>query len=222
MNFLTKAFADIRVAYKEQLNVWLAAGLIVTAISFPSYFFKSEELAILLLSLLSIVITVMVYPGVTSMALLSVRGKKPELSEILNKAHLWLKMLGLFIVYGLMVIFGLIALIIPGIYLAVRYWPAAYILVEDGKVGVFDAFARAQNLTKGKIPPLLVAFFIFFFLFAGLTIVPDVFISIFTDSKSWWRGLVSFVVAVLLFPATTVGGASVYNQLIGKSAKAKK
>lgn len=52
-------------------------------------------------------------------------------------------------VYWLITSLGLILLILPGLWIFVR-WHYAYGLVIDGKAGVFDAFSESHRLGKGR------------------------------------------------------------------------
>lgn len=52
------------------------------------------------------------------------------------------------ILYGFVVVLGLLALIIPGVYLALRYGFFWYGII-DGKKGVFDAFHESAEITRG-------------------------------------------------------------------------
>ncbi|MEX1052023.1 MAG: hypothetical protein WEC83_01385 [Patescibacteria group bacterium] len=219
---LAKAFADVKVAYKKQLGIWLLAGAIVSVLSAPGFFFNPAATVSILIGIISFLLLILMSPGLTSMALLSVRGKKPTLAELPDKAYLSLKMLGLFIIYGLMVALGTAALIIPGIYLAIRYWPAQYILVENGNIGVFEALIRSQKLTKGKILTLLGVLVVFIVIFIVPTIIPDILFNTDLAESSVWRLIIASLISTLLYAFMTVGGASVYKQLAGAKISAKK
>jgi hypothetical protein len=60
-----------------------------------------------------------------------------------------LPMLAMLILYGLMITFGLILLVIPGIFIWLIYSLALAALLAE-PVGVFGAFARSAALTKGN------------------------------------------------------------------------
>jgi uncharacterized membrane protein len=54
------------------------------------------------------------------------------------------------LVYGLVVFVGLIALVIPGIYLAIKYFFAPYLILDKGmRIGA--AFDKSADMTKGNM-----------------------------------------------------------------------
>ncbi|HEY4031799.1 MAG TPA: glycerophosphoryl diester phosphodiesterase membrane domain-containing protein [Caulobacteraceae bacterium] len=61
----------------------------------------------------------------------------------------WLSMLGLNILMGLGVFFGMILLIVPGILLALRWAVSAPLVVLEGR-GIQEAMGRSADLTKDR------------------------------------------------------------------------
>jgi uncharacterized membrane protein len=93
--------------------------------------------------------------GLYRASLAVVRGQTPEVGMLFETDGL-----GSFIVaailYGLMVFFGLIFCIIPGIILAIMFMFYGYLIVEDPTLGPTDALSKAQQLTKGRLGELFV------------------------------------------------------------------
>lgn len=58
-------------------------------------------------------------------------------------------MLGTAILFGLAVGLGLVLLIIPGIIIALMWWPT-YFLVADKKAGVIESFSVAARITQNN------------------------------------------------------------------------
>jgi len=83
-----------------------------------------------------------------------VDGKDIKISDIYKlinlKDHHWVKWLIAYIVYGLAVFIGLVLFIIPGIYIAIKFSPALYILTEDKEIDIVDAFKKASLMTDGE------------------------------------------------------------------------
>lgn len=90
--------------------------------------------------------------------------KTPKYSDLFNSQGIYLRFLGVSILYTLAVLGGFILLIVPGIYIALRYYFAP-ILVIDKKMGIGEAFATSKEMTKGIKWQLL-----------GFTIVSAVFV----------------------------------------------
>ena len=78
------------------------------------------------------------------------RGRSPEFKVLFSGAPWFLRSLGGGILYGLMVLLGFIALIVPGIYLALRYWPYLHFIV-DTNCGIGEAFSKAGEATKNNM-----------------------------------------------------------------------
>lgn len=75
------------------------------------------------------------------------------------------------IVYGIGVAIGFVFLIVPGIWLALRYSMAFFIVVEEN-VSAGQAFRKSALLTKGHLLPLFARALVYIFisaLLAGLT-----------------------------------------------------
>ncbi|HVJ94318.1 MAG TPA: hypothetical protein VM580_31235 [Labilithrix sp.] len=68
--------------------------------------------------------------------------------ELVPDSKLYLEYLAVSLLYGLVVIAGLFLLIIPGIYLAVRYGLVGF-LVADGRSDVLSSFPKSAALTRG-------------------------------------------------------------------------
>lgn len=102
------------------------------------------------------------------------------------------------ILYGFVVGIGFLVLIIPGIYLALRYGFFWYGII-DGKKGVFDAFHESAVITRGVKWQLL--------LFALATIGVMIL------------GFVALGVGVLVaMPVTMLASAHLYRVLLSQSA----
>lgn len=103
-------------------------------------------------------------------------GQKPSIREsfayIGRRAHslLWISFLSLIIV-----VLGLIALVIPGIYLWVTFIAAVPIVVLEGVKGT-KAISRSYNLTQGRWWPTFGAWFVGVFLIPVVLAVATVFV----------------------------------------------
>lgn len=73
--------------------------------------------------------------------------------------HLWPIVVVASFVYLLMVLIGTIFLIIPGLYVLIRYYFYVFGII-DKKLGIFDAFALSVRLTQGVQMKLLLFIFI--------------------------------------------------------------
>lgn len=82
-------------------------------------------------------------------ALALVDGRPVDLQQLLpDEPKTFFNYVAASILLGLMVLVGLLFLVVPGIYLAVRYGFAGYV-VADGRAEVLDAFHRSSEITRG-------------------------------------------------------------------------
>jgi hypothetical protein len=104
--------------------------------------------------------------GLHVMALKSVDGEIPRIGDLfasLDRGPTYLLALG---IYCLAVSCGLVLLIVPGIYLAIRYCLFAQI-ITDTSASAWPALKKAADLAHGNWAPLGALFFIAFLLNIG-------------------------------------------------------
>lgn len=102
--------------------------------------------------------------GIIDMGIMRIRfdlynRKESYFAQILSCAHLAIKHFLATIFYWAMVLVGLAFLIVPGIFLAVRFGFYRSVMVEKG-CGPFVALRESWNLTCGSFWPLFVTYFL--------------------------------------------------------------
>lgn len=78
--------------------------------------------------------------------------RKPGYGDMTRSVTNFMLVLNYFLAslaYGLIVMLGFIALIIPGIYLAARFQFYVYAIVEHGNMGPIDALKKSWHMTRG-------------------------------------------------------------------------
>lgn len=141
-------------------NPWFLIGVTIllfllpglpAAISYRPNLSGSIEAVLVILSwALSLIMSI----GMIKITLALIDGGKPTWNDLFIHSRYLLRYLGASILYSLMVTAGLILLIIPGIYWALKYQFAVYLIV-DKDMGIFAAFKRSGELTTGIKWPLL-------------------------------------------------------------------
>ena len=244
----TRAFESIKTNYPT----WLLIGVIIFVLRIPAliifettpslaeptnfnflafstYLAESQPTGILsILDLLSLVITILIAPGILAIGLMGARGKKGRLDVIINKASLALKLFGFSIIYLLMITIGLVALVIPGIYLLLRYTMTPFILIDKGNIGVFDAMKESSEMMKGRYwkvifnHTILLLTIIVTFIIAGFIISPIFLIpSISSIAVIIITQIVAVFITSVIYPLGGVGTAVVYTKVSkGKSSEA--
>lgn len=87
--------------------------------------------------------------GVTKVLFKVARGKEATIGEIFSGGRYFLRMLGSSIVFGLMLVAGLIACVVPGIIVLLMFWPFVYVLVDEEPDGI-QCLWRAKEITQGN------------------------------------------------------------------------
>jgi hypothetical protein len=103
---------------------------------------------------------IQVFLGIGNVQLLLalLRGRPATIGMLFNGGERFLPALGVSILLGLAVLAGIVLLIIPGIIVALFYWPA-YSLVVDRKTPVMQSFSLARVVTIGnEVTSLLIMF----------------------------------------------------------------
>jgi len=111
------------------------------------------------LNLITQVFTLFLSLGVTRIGLNIVSGKHFEIGTMFGEGDKLLRIIGAGILYGLMVVLGLLLFIVPGIYLAIRFGQYQFAIV-DRNLGVMDAFRYSSQLTLNNKWRLVGLFFV--------------------------------------------------------------
>jgi hypothetical protein len=85
--------------------------------------------------------------GQTILFLKIARGQPAEFGDIFRGGPYVLRAIGSGLLFGLMVGFGFILLIVPGVILALMFWPFMYVLVDTDPPGM-QCLSRAMEITR--------------------------------------------------------------------------
>ncbi|HNS47911.1 MAG TPA: DUF975 family protein [bacterium] len=151
-------------------------------------------LAVFLLVLLQVVARVVMELGMTRINLNFVDGQPSELRDLFGSGRFFWPYLGASLLYLLAIVIGLILLVIPGFYLAIRLQFFPYLIVERG-MGPVEALRKSAAITRGSVWRL----FLFSLLLIGVNIL----------------GLLALVVGLFVtVPTTMLAMARVYRNLL--------
>ncbi len=100
------------------------------------------------INVIAMLINAVIELGLIAIMLAFKDGRMPEFTDLFNRAPLVFNYIAATILYGLMVAVGLVFLIVPGIYLAVRFGYYGYFIVDE-EVGPIEALKRSSDLTEG-------------------------------------------------------------------------
>jgi hypothetical protein len=139
-------------------------------------------------------------------------GRRASIADCLSVGlRSFLPLLGIAILFGFAVAFGLVLLVIPGIMLAVAWCVAvpAYVVEQTGIIG---AFSRSAELTRGNRWRVFALFVIYLI----ATIIMEVLLGVFSGAASLASGGgMTFAQAIIFSPLLRVATA-----LLGATATA--
>jgi len=102
------------------------------------------------LSLAGWVLGVIISLGLIKVTLAFVDGKKPDFADLFRAYPLFFRYLLASIVYGLIVFFGFLLFIVPGVIWLVKYRFYLYFLVDQG-AGPMEALSKSAKITQGML-----------------------------------------------------------------------
>lgn len=147
------------------------------------------------------IISMLMSIALTAVTLMLIDGHTPRYSQLLAPFKTYKVTLHYFlasILYGLIVLLGLIFFILPGIYLLVRLQFFTYLLVEHENMEVLESLKKSMEMTKGRFWSL----FGFGLAFIGINLL----------------GLIALGVGLFItIPVTCIAYAMLYRKLSNPS-----
>lgn len=138
---------------KEQKWFWPGVALITFVISGigseASKRMGENSGGAILINLVMMVINIIIGIGVIKLALKQIDGQKLEYSELFANAKYFPNYFAASLIIGLITFVGFLLLIIPGIYWAIKYSFATYLIV-DKNMSISEAMKKSGEMTKGK------------------------------------------------------------------------
>lgn len=103
----------------------------------------------LIVNIVVFALSLVVSLGTKRITLDLVDEKPSRLADLFSQTNLFWKFLWASIIYGIIVVIGFILLIIPGIYLSLKYGFFGYILVDRPELSAGDVLKESARLTDG-------------------------------------------------------------------------
>ena len=154
-------------------NVFFLVGLVVAVGALNAvldhasdYSESSPWVTEVIVRSLAFLVNCLIELGVINIMLKFVDGKSPEFADLFNRIELAFPFAVATVLYFVMVAIGLILLIVPGIYLAVRFCFYGYFIVDEA-CGPLEALDKSARLTEGVRMEL----FLFGLILVGINII---------------------------------------------------
>ena len=139
--------------------------------------------------------------GTYMYALRRIRGEEADLGDMFDGFRVFVKALGVFVLYSVMIVVGLVFLIVPGIYVAIAFYPCMYLVMDD-ELDIIETLRKAWRMTEGYRGKL----FVVLLAVIGVNIL----------------GLIALLVGIIFTGALSLlVGAAVYNELAGATVQAE-
>ncbi|KAA3661034.1 MAG: DUF975 family protein [Calditrichaeota bacterium] len=146
---------------KEHIAFMLAAMILVivihAALAFAQVALEDEIFLVFLMMVAGLVIGTVIEMGFFKIALKVYDGQEPDFNDLIANFHLFLYYFAAGLLYGVMVLVGVLLFIIPGIILAIQFYFAFYLIV-DKAMGPISALEMASKLSRGSRWDLFVFF----------------------------------------------------------------
>ncbi len=124
--------------------------------------------------LILIFATLFLYAMSVDLELRASQGERPDFNSLVEAGKkYWLRLLGLFIVGGLIVLVGLVLLIIPGLFAFYRLCLSPYLMVEKD-LGIKESLKASNELVKQNGGPVLHALLLTFLIAVAVGIIASV------------------------------------------------
>lgn len=132
----------------------------------PELVFGDNVMAQFLVALVGWLVGAVLEMGVIVVTLKFYDGMRAELGDLFSQIERILIYLVSSFIYAMMVLIGLVFLIVPGIYIALRFHFFGFFIVEEG-CGPIEALSRSAEITKDNVGNL----FLFWLIIFGINIV---------------------------------------------------
>jgi uncharacterized membrane protein len=180
------------------IGLLIIAGLITIILYVLQWLMEKDAPGLSsILSIVSVVLGLIIEMGMIKIALKFADNSKAELGDLFSCIPLLPKYMVASILYGLIVLGGMILLIIPAIIWGIKFHFFSYFIIDKGE-GTIEALKRSSSITKGAKWDL----FLFALLIIGINIL----------------GLLALVIGLFAtIPTSMVAIAFVYRKLLAQA-----
>lgn len=183
---VSSAITDAWKTANAHRTLLLKVVLTVVALQLASSIFNvkhvstSSDVVMVLISLATGIMGTACAIGMLGISLKLVRGEKAEYQEIIPSWHSFWRYVLVSVVSGILFLVGLVLLIIPGIYLMLRFSMAKLAILDHQNIGVFDALRISSEMTSGVKWELLGLFLVIVFIniLGVLALIVGLFVTI--------------------------------------------
>jgi len=134
--------------WKFYVGIILGTLAVSWVFSLISGIFRDQALVSFLMSIIGFIIQILISIGLITIFIKSAREKDVSWNDMLVNKGRFLKFFGVSILFQIIVVLGFVLLIVPGIYLALRYQYAYYAILDNPEISIGRAFKQSSHMTK--------------------------------------------------------------------------
>ncbi|QDT41289.1 Double zinc ribbon [Gimesia alba] len=160
--------------------------------------------------------------GVLSFLLKLVRGSQPGFNELFSGGPYLGRMLLCSLIFLLLYLLGYLCFVIPGIIIALMFWPYAFLLIDRNLPGI-KSFTESRNITRGN----LLSLFLIYLVMVGITLISYAFLFLVVSGMEQVQGgmaivavlfILGFIAAIYLIfiPFVLMVGTVSYAEMTGQ------
>jgi uncharacterized membrane protein len=150
-----KFFAMLMIIVAVLYNISDVIPIGIFSNDLPSARASDLEVLAIALAIIYLLIYQVVELGLLGIALEFRDGQPYKIEDLFKNLQLFPRFFVATIIYGLMVSVGLLLLIVPGVYLAIKYQFYGYLIIDKG-MGAIEALRESARITEGAKKDILV------------------------------------------------------------------
>ncbi len=147
------------------LAIVIALNILISLVM-SSFSEEAPQVLVFAFSIMVLILDALIGMGIIKISLKFCDQEPASYEELISPYPLLLKYIAGSIIYAVIVVIGLIFLIVPGLYLALKYQFYDYLIIDQGK-GPVEAIKMSGVLTKGVKWNLV----LFWLMLAGINIL---------------------------------------------------
>ncbi len=203
---LTEAWEIFRPKWAKILSV-LVVGFLIGIVGEKSLYLVSksygeQSITTFFFEVIFGVVQAFFSAGFIFSVLKMIRNQDFGWTDLFSQANRFLVYLHAAIKLGIMMVVGIILLIIPGLYIGLKYWPVMYLIIDRYDLKVKEAFKLAAKMTEGIKWQVLAVELVIGALNVGAAMI-------------FWVGL------IITVPMSYLAGAILYDKLLIRINKTK-
>ncbi|HOZ03130.1 MAG TPA: hypothetical protein PKX78_01395 [Candidatus Woesebacteria bacterium] len=199
LELLTEAWEIFRPKWTKILSVLVVVFLIMIAgeksLDLVSESSGEKSLITFAFEVIFVVVQAFISAGLVFSVLKMIRNQDFGWTDLFSQANRFLVYLYAAIKLSIMIVVGLILLIIPGLYISLKYWPVMYLIIDRNDLEVKEAFKLSAQMTEGIKWQILAVELVIGALNVGAAML-------------FWVGL------IITIPMSYLAGAILYDKLL--------